>query len=102
MRIVCPRCSSRVRPQRPSRLWWVALGALAIFFTACVAASSLIGPFIMFAVPLLAMLGFAFGPIWERCRAQPSCPVCSRILAGARTECEARRARATAKLSAAH
>jgi DNA-directed RNA polymerase subunit RPC12/RpoP len=96
MKIVCPRCQHRVRPERPSRLWVVALAALVVFFTASVAASSLIGPFIMFAVPFLACLGFAFGPIWEKVKAEPACPKCSRILILAPTPREKARARVRA------
>ena len=94
MKIICPRCRNRVVPQRPSRLWVVALAALAVFFTAMVAASSLIGPFIVGAVPFMACVGFAFGPIWEKVTTKPACPKCSRILIVAPTPREKARARA--------
>ncbi|MCB9598210.1 MAG: hypothetical protein H6719_36185 [Sandaracinaceae bacterium] len=76
----CPRCHHRSPVRRRSRLWWAALVSLTIAFVVLVLAAGMIGPFIVGAVPFLALVGFAFGPLHSILREEPTCPRCGRTL----------------------
>ncbi|MBX3270617.1 MAG: hypothetical protein KF729_10165 [Sandaracinaceae bacterium] len=66
---------------RRSRLWWVALALTALGFVTLVLGAGMIGPFILFAIPFLALVGFAFGPLVSILREEPTCARCGRTLA---------------------
>ena len=76
----CRHCDARVTPRRPGSAvgFSLALGATALGMVAAVIASSLIGPFIMFAVPLMALYGFALGPLHWLATMPTTCPECAR------------------------
>jgi hypothetical protein len=76
----CRHCDRRVTPRRAvsSAGASLALGALALGMVLAVLASSLIGPFIMFAVPLMALYGFALGPLHWLATMPATCPGCAR------------------------
>jgi hypothetical protein len=40
--------------------------------------ASLIGPFVMFALPFMALFGFALGPLARIVSEPPTCPGCHR------------------------
>jgi hypothetical protein len=93
--VSCPRCQHvNHRVRRPSSRYGVALVATALLFVGMVLASSLIGPFIMFAVPVMAVVGFAFGPLHALLTDPPTCAKCGRTLAAAPTAAELARRRA--------
>lgn len=89
----CPRCRHRAAVRPRSRSWWLALAAAAAVFVALVLAASLIGPFIMFAIPVIATVGFAFGPLHSLAAEDPTCARCGRILTVPPTAKEARAVR---------
>lgn len=74
----CRSCDRDVTPTRRSPLWRAALVSVALVFVLMVLASSLIGPFIMFAVPFMALFGFALGPLHALSSEPPTCPHCHR------------------------
>lgn len=84
----CPRCHHRAPVRRRSPLWWLALGGAALFFVGMVLASSLIGPFIIMAIPIMALVGFAFGPLHSLATEEPTCARCGRVLTVPPTERE--------------
>lgn len=77
----CPRCHHTSSVRRRSPLWWAALALAAVTFVAMILAAGMIGPFILGAIPFLALAGFAFGPLHAILRAEPTCPRCGRTLA---------------------
>ena len=74
----CRHCDSHVVTRRPSGLWWLGLIGVAIGMVLAVIASSLIGPFIMFAVPFMALFGFALGPLTWLVTMPATCTGCGR------------------------
>ncbi|UJR84964.1 hypothetical protein [Sandaracinus amylolyticus] len=76
----CRHCDHAVTPVRPGRPWIfrLALAITALGGVLAVLASSLIGPFIMFAVPLMALYGFALGPLHWLATMPAVCPGCRR------------------------
>ncbi len=74
----CRPCDRHVVARRPSILWNAALAAVALLMVVAVLASSLIGPFIMFAIPLMAIFGFALGPLVMLTSTPATCPHCHR------------------------
>ncbi len=76
----CRHCDRRVTPTRPVSAVGssLALGATSIGMVIAVLASSLIGPFIMFAVPLMALYGFALGPLHWLATMPATCAGCAR------------------------
>jgi hypothetical protein len=89
--VTCPRCEHINRDVRlPSPLWWIALAASALVFVGMIFAASLIGPFIMFAIPIIALVGLSFGPLYTLATVAPTCARCGRALDVAPTDREAR------------
>jgi len=58
----------------------VALVAATLTFVVMILAAGLIGPFIVGVVPVLAVVGFAFGPLHAILREEPTCERCGRGL----------------------
>ena len=76
----CPHCHARGAVRRPSRLWRLAVGASWLTLGGAVMLSSLIGPFIVFVGPVLALSGagllaFVHGKAGE----PPTCSACDKI-----------------------
>jgi hypothetical protein len=74
----CRPCDREVVAVRPHWAWRAALVAVALAGVATVLASSLIGPFIVGAIPFMALYGFALGPIAREVSTPPTCPHCGR------------------------
>lgn len=92
--VTCPRCHHTNRDVRlPSPLFWLALAASALVFVGMILGGSLIGPFIMFALPFMALVGLSFGPLYSLATEPPTCARCGRALDVAPTERETARAR---------
>lgn len=76
----CPHCLAYGSVRRPSRLWWVAVAASWLMLGTAVMLASLIGPFILFVGPVLALSGagllsFVHGKASE----PPTCDACGKI-----------------------
>lgn len=92
--VCCPRCRHRAPVRRRSPVWWLALAGTAGFFVAMVLASSLIGPAITLALPFMAFVGFALGPLHALATEDPTCARCGRVLTVPATAREVSAARA--------
>lgn len=90
----CPRCRLHTPAHQRSALWWLPLAAAVLCFVAMIFVASLIGPFIMFAVPFIALVGFAFGPLNTLLTEKPTCVKCGRDLMVPATERDEARAKA--------
>lgn len=76
----CRPCDAQVYARRPGRGWVLALAATAFGMVVLVLGASLIGPFVMFALPFMALFGFAVGPLARLVSEPPTCPACHREL----------------------
>lgn len=87
----CRHCQRDVRPlPRHRGLARVGLALVALGMVLAVLAASLIGPFIMFAVPFMALFGTALGPLVALATEAPHCERCHRELVyRSRTEASA-------------
>jgi hypothetical protein len=74
----CRSCACHVSPLRRSPVWSLALAVGGAMMIVSVLAASLIGPFIMFALPFMALFGLALGPVARLATATPRCPHCLR------------------------
>ena len=76
----CRHCDHAVTPVRPGNplVFRAALALTVLGGVLAVLASSLIGPFIMFAVPVMALYGFALGPLHWLATMPAVCPSCRR------------------------
>ncbi|MDQ3035451.1 MAG: hypothetical protein M3Y87_23805 [Myxococcota bacterium] len=76
----CRHCDRRVTPGRPGNgmAFAVGLAVAGVGMVGMVIASSLIGPFIMFALPFMALYGFALGPLHWLATMPETCPGCAR------------------------
>lgn len=76
----CRHCDRAVTPVRPGPAWpfRIALLLVALGGVLAVLAASLIGPFVMLAVPFMALYGFALGPLHWLATMPPVCPSCRR------------------------
>lgn len=74
------------------RLAGLGVVATTALVLAMIGFSALIGPFIMFTVPLILVAGFAIGPLVALASEPPSCPHCRRELVYASREDASRRA----------
>ena len=76
----CRPCDAQVRASGRGAGWWLALAATAVGMVVLVLGASLIGPFVMFALPFMALFGFALGPLARLVSEPPTCPACHREL----------------------
>lgn len=76
----CRHCDHRVTPSRPGSAlgFAAALIAASIGMLIMVLASSLIGPFIVGVLPLMALYGFALGPLHWLATMPATCTGCAR------------------------
>jgi hypothetical protein len=74
----CRHCDRHVQPEGPSRLAAVGLVAAALGGVVAVLGASLIGPFVMFVIPFMALYGFSLGPLHALASAPHTCPSCRR------------------------
>lgn len=89
----CRHCDAYVVARRASPAWRLALAAVGLGMVGAVLVASLIGPFIMFAIPFMALFGFALGPLSWLSSMPASCPRCHReVVFRHRHEVPARRA----------
>lgn len=76
----CRHCDCQVVARRPSGLWWLGVVGVAVGMVIAVLGASLIGPFVMFALPFMALFGFALGPLAWLVSMPATCPRCGREL----------------------
>ncbi|MDC0666836.1 hypothetical protein [Nannocystis radixulma] len=76
---MCPHCHHTSLRRPPA--WGIAVVALAwVFVATMLFASALIGPFIMFAVPVIFAFGAgAIGSAHDFAFAAPHCPACGKL-----------------------
>lgn len=75
----CRHCARFVVAPRPSRIAaWLGIVAITLGMVGAVLVASLIGPFIMFALPFMALFGLALGPLSARLSEPAACPGCAR------------------------
>jgi hypothetical protein len=80
-RFVCRPCARAVTPLPRPRGTGIALVAVVALVLAMIGFSALIGPFIMFTLPLILVAGFAIGPLVGLLSAPHLCPHCRREVA---------------------
>ncbi len=76
----CRPCARGVVPRPRARFAGVGLGLVIALTLALIGFSALIGPFIMFTLPLILVAGFAMGPLVGVLSAPDLCPECGREL----------------------
>lgn len=76
----CRPCGQDVVSKPRLRVAGLGLVAVVVLVLAMIGFSALIGPFIMFTVPLILAAGFAIGPLVRLVSEPPSCPLCHREL----------------------
>jgi hypothetical protein len=76
----CRPCDAQVHARGRGVGWWLALAATSVGMVLLVLGASLIGPFVMFALPFMALFGFALGPLARLVSEPPTCPRCHREL----------------------
>lgn len=76
----CRPCGTEVVARPRARFSGVGLALVITLTLVLIAFSSLIGPFIMFTVPLILVAGFAIGPLVSLVTAPDTCPECRREL----------------------
>jgi hypothetical protein len=83
----CRPCDRRVVSRPRPRFAGLGIAGTVALVLVLVGFSALIGPFIMFAVPLILAAGFALGPLAALASEPPSCPHCRReLIFGSRRE----------------
>jgi hypothetical protein len=76
----CRPCQKEVVARARPRFASLGLVLTIALTLALIAFSSLIGPFIMFTVPLILLAGFAIGPLVSLVSTPDTCPECRREL----------------------
>lgn len=76
----CRSCDRQVTSKPRLRFAPLAIVMVTALVLVMVGFSALIGPFIMFTVPLIMIAGFAIGPLVAIANEPPTCPHCEREL----------------------
>lgn len=77
----CPACHRAVRPQRPSRLWWIPYVATWLAIVAAVIPVAIFPPMVFVLVPLFTLLAPSpLAWLWARIDADPRCPACDHFM----------------------
>jgi hypothetical protein len=76
----CRPCGKDVVARPRARFSGVGLVLVVALTLALIAFSAVIGPFIMFTLPLILAAGFAIGPLVSLVTAPETCPECAREL----------------------
>jgi hypothetical protein len=76
----CRPCEKNVVARPRARFSGVGLVLVIALTLALISFSALIGPFVMFTLPLILVAGFAIGPLVSLVTAPETCPHCAREL----------------------
>ena len=76
----CRPCQKNVVSTPRVQFAGVGLVGVVLLTLALISFSALIGPFIMFTLPLILVAGFAIGPLVSLVTAPETCPHCAREL----------------------
>lgn len=76
----CRSCDRQVNSKPRVRFAPLGIAFVTALVLAMIGFSALIGPFIMFTVPLILIAGFAIGPLVALANEPPTCPHCEREL----------------------